>query len=459
MYEGKHLTNKRINDDLLSSLTKSSLVYWAIVGTLGLVVLAATVAVAFMINKGLGVTGLNRPVMWGFFITNFVFWIGISHAGVMLSAILRLSKAEWRRPATRAAEVLTIFSLMTAVLMPLIHSGRPWRLVYWVMFPYDFQRGIWMDIRSPLVWDPAAVNTYLTSSILFVFVALIPDIAIIRDRSSGIKKIVYSVLSLGWRGTTRQWKFQAIAGILLSALILPVFVSVHSIVSWDFGMAIAVKSWHSTIFAPYFVIGAVHSGVSGVVSVMIFMRWLFGWQNYVRHEHIDALGRLLLVIAIAWFYFLLMEFFFGIYGQEGDELATRHMQLLEPPWQWFFIVFIITAFLFPVPMWLFRRVRRNLWLMLITTISVNIGMWLERLLIIVPGLARKQVFSGTWYTYAPSAIEITIIGGTFAMVLMLFLLFAKIFPLIPLFDIKEGQVLQDKIKVGKIEVPAVIRED
>ena len=301
MYEGKHLTNKRINDDLLSSLTKSSLVYWAIVGTLGLVVLAATVAVAFMINKGLRVTGLNRPVMWGFFITNFVFWIGISHAGVMLSAILRLSKAEWRRPATRAAEVLTIFSLMTAVLMPLIHSGRPWRLVYWVMFPYDFQRGIWMDIRSPLVWDPAAVNTYLTSSILFVFVALIPDIAIIRDRSSGIKKIVYSVLSLGWRGTTRQWKFQAIAGILLSALILPVFVSVHSIVSWDFGMAIAVKSWHSTIFAPYFVIGAVHSGVSGVVSVMIFMRWLFGWQNYVRHEHIDALGRLLLVIAIAWF--------------------------------------------------------------------------------------------------------------------------------------------------------------
>jgi molybdopterin-containing oxidoreductase family membrane subunit len=459
MYEGKTYSNKQINDDLLSSLTKSSLVYWAIVGTLGLIVLVATVAVAFMINKGLGVTGLNRPVMWGFFITNFVFWIGISHAGVMLSAILRLSKAEWRRPATRAAEVLTIFSLMTAVLMPLIHSGRPWRLVYWVMFPYDFQRGIWMDIRSPLVWDPAAVNTYLTSSILFVFVALIPDIAIIRDRSSGIKKMVYSVLSLGWRGTTRQWKFQAIAGILLSALILPVFVSVHSIVSWDFGMAIAVKSWHSTIFAPYFVIGAVHSGVSGVVSVMILMRWLFGWQNYVRHEHIDALGRLLLVIALAWFYFLLMEFMFGIYGQEGDELATRHMQLLEPPWMWFFIVFIITAFLFPVPMWLFRRVRRNLWLMLITTISVNIGMWLERLLIIVPGLARKQVFTGTWYTYAPSIIEITIIGGTFAMVLMLFLLFAKIFPLIPLFDIKEGQVLQDTIKVGKAEIPAVIREE
>ena len=459
MYEGKTLSNKQINDDLLRNLAKSPLVYWAIVGTLGLIVLAATGAVAFMINKGLGVTGLNRPVMWGFFITNFVFWIGISHAGVMLSAILRLSKAEWRRPATRAAEVLTIFSLMTAVLMPLIHSGRPWRLIYWVMFPYDFQRGIWMDIRSPLVWDPAAVNTYLISSVLFVFVALVPDIAIIRDRSSGIKKIVYSILALGWRGTTRQWKFQGIAGILLSALILPVFVSVHSIVSWDFGMAVAVTSWHSTIFAPYFVIGAVHSGVSGVVSVMIFMRWLFGWQNYVRPEHIDALGRLLLVIALAWFYFLLMEFMFGIYGQEGDELATRHMQLLEPPWSWFFVVFIITAFLFPVPMWLFRKVRRNLWLMLITTISVNIGMWLERLLIIVPGLARKQVFSGTWYTYAPSAIEITIIGGTFAMVLMLFLLFAKIFPLIPLFDIKEGQILQDKIKVGKIFVPAVIREE
>ena len=425
---------------------------------LGLVVVVAVGAAGFMVNQGIGVTGLNRPVFWGFFITNFVFWIGISHAGVMLSAILRLSKAEWRRPATRAAEVLTIFSLMTAVLMPFIHTGRPWRLMYWV-FPYDFSRGIWPDIRSPLVWDPSAVNTYLLSSILFVFIALVPDLAVVRDRATGIRRIAYSVLALGWRGTPRQWKLQAIAGILLSALILPVFVSVHSIVSWDFGMAVSVNSWHSTIFAPYFVIGAVHSGVSGVVTVMIFMRWLFGWEEYVRREHIDALGRLLIVIAIAWFYFFAMEFLFGIYGQEGDELATRSLQIFGHPWGWLFLTFIITSFFFPVPLWLFRSVRRSFLWMTITTISVNIGMWLERFIIIVPGLARKQVFTQSWYTYAPSPIEIMIVAGTFALVLMLFLLFAKVFPLIPLFDIKEGQILTDEIKIGRRRVPAVIREE
>ena len=458
MQEGKTLGYKQINRDLLSGIFENTVRYWAIVLFLGLVVLVAMSAAGFMVNRGIGVTGLNRPVFWGFFITNFVFWIGISHAGVMLSAILRLSKAEWRRPATRAAEVLTIFSLMTAVMMPFIHTGRPWRLMYWV-FPYDFQRGIWPDIRSPLVWDPSAVNTYLLSSILFVFIALVPDLAVIRDRSTGIRRIAYTVLALGWRGTPRQWKLQAIAGILLSALILPVFVSVHSIVSWDFGMAISVSSWHSTIFAPYFVIGAVHSGVSGVVTVMIFMRWLFHWEEYVRREHIDALGRLLIVIAIAWFYFFAMEFLFGIYGQEGDELATRSLQIFGQPWGWWFLTFIITAFFFPVPLWLFRNVRRSFLLMAITTVSVNIGMWLERFIIIVPGLARKQIFTQSWYTYAPSIIEIIIVLGTFAMVLMLFLLFAKFFPLIPIFDIKEGQVLKDEIEIGRRKVPAVIREE
>ena len=459
MQEGKILSHQQINRDLLRGIFENSVRYWIIIFVLAIIVLGAMSAAGYMINRGLGVTGLNRPVMWGFFITNFVFWIGISHAGVMLSAILRLSKAEWRRPATRAAEVLTIFSLMTAVMMPLIHTGRPWRLIYWVMFPYDFQRGIWMDIRSPLVWDPSAVNTYLTCSIMFVFVALIPDIAVVRDRCTGLRRVIYSVLSLGWRGTPRQWKLQAIAGVLLSALILPVFVSVHSIVSWDFGMTVSVKTWHSTIFAPYFVIGAVLSGVSGVVTVMILMRWLFGWQEYVRREHIDALARLLVVIAIAWFYFFAIELMFGIYGQEGDELATRHLQMFEPPWSWFFLTFIITAFFFPVPLWLFRNVRRSFLLMTITTISVNIGMWLERLIIVVPGLMRKQTFTGTWYTYAPSPVEITIVAGTFAMVLMLFLLFAKVFPLIPLFDIKEGQVLSDEIRIGRKRIPAVIREE
>ena len=262
MQETVPVTDQRANRNLLNSLYETPLWYWGLVAFLGVFVVGAMCAAGYMINQGLGVTGLNRPVFWGFFITNFVFWIGISHAGVMLSAILRLSKAEWRRPATRAAEVLTVFSLMTAMLMPLIHTGRPWRIFYWV-FPYDFARGVYMNVRSALVWDPSAVFTYLTSSILFVYVALLPDLAVIRDRSTGPRRIAYSILCLGWRGTPRQWKLQIIAGILLSALILPVFVSVHSIVSFDFSMVIAAKSWHSTIFPPYFVIGAVHSGGSG----------------------------------------------------------------------------------------------------------------------------------------------------------------------------------------------------
>ena len=310
MQEGRVLPAREINRDLLRSILTTPNWYWVTVAIMAIIVLGAMSAAGMMINKGMGLTGLNRPVMWGFFIVNFVFWIGISHAGVMLSAILRLSKAEWRRPATRAAEVLTVFSLMTAVMMPLIHTGRPWRLVYWVytlpFVPYDFARGIWPNVRSPLVWDPSAIFTYLTSSILFVMVALIPDMAVLRDRTTGIRHQAYALMAMGWQGTPRQWKLQIIAGILLSALILPVFVSVHSIVSWDFGMAVSVKSWHSTIFAPYFVVGAVHSGVSAVVFVMILLRWIYGWENYIRHEHIDALGRLLIVVATGWFYFFVM---------------------------------------------------------------------------------------------------------------------------------------------------------
>jgi len=204
MQEGRPLQSRQVNRELLVSILNSPKWFWAAIGILGFIVLTAMGAAGFMINHGLGVTGLNRPVMWGFFITNFVFWIGISHAGVMLSAILRLSKAEWRRPATRAAEILTVFSLMTAMLMPLIHTGRPWRTVYWIyslpFVPYDYARGIWPNVRSPAVWDPSAVWTYLTSSILFVLVALIPDFAVLRDRTTGLSNRIYGMLAMGWQG-------------------------------------------------------------------------------------------------------------------------------------------------------------------------------------------------------------------------------------------------------------------
>ena len=272
---------------------------------------------------------------------------------------------------------------MTALLMPILHTGRPWRVLYWA-FPYDFARGIWPNIRSPLVWDPTAINTYLISSILFVYVALIPDLAVARDRSTGSAHTVYSVLSLGWRGYPRQWRLQMLAGILLSALILPVFVSVHSIVSWDFAVAQSVEGWHSTIFAPYFVIGAIHSGVSAVVTVLIILRYIFHWGDYITRDTLDSLGRLLIVVATAWFYFFATEVLFGLFTLETPELGLRTLQLFQWPFAMLFLIFITTAYFIPVPLWLFRNVRRSFKWMLITTILVNIGMWLERFLIVVP---------------------------------------------------------------------------
>ena len=313
MYDRRTLTDEQINRELLSTVFSTPLWWVLLMAVLGIVVMGAGSAVGFMVNQGLQVTGLNRPVFWGFFITNFIFWVGISHAGVMISAILRLSQAEWRRPMTRAAEVMTVFSLMTAAMMPLFHLGRLWRF-YWFS-PYDFARGIWPDVRSPLVWDPMAITTYLTGSILFVYTALIPDLAVIRDRSTGWRRTFYGALSLNWHGNPRQWRLQAIAGILLSALILPVFVSVHSIVSWDFGVSL-VPSWHVTVFAPYFVIGAVHSGVSAVVTLMVIMVKLYKLDNYIWEEHFDAVGRLLVVVATAWLFFFWLDMVFAFWLAE-----------------------------------------------------------------------------------------------------------------------------------------------
>jgi molybdopterin-containing oxidoreductase family membrane subunit len=267
------------------------------------------------------------------------------------------------------------------------------------------------------------------------------------------------MLAMGWQGNARQWKLQVIAGVLLSALILPVFVSVHSIVSWDFGMAVSVKSWHSTIFAPYFVVGAVHSGVSAVALVLIILRYIYGWQNYIRHEHIDALARLLIVVATGWFYFFAMEVIFGFYGREADEIAVRNLQFTISPWNIWMMIFVGMTYFLPVSIWLSKSLRRNLWVMSLACIFVNIGMWLERFLIIVPGLARKQLLTFDWYTYRPSSVEWIIITGTFALVSMLMLIIARVVPLIPLYDIKEGEILRTEIKIGRVTVPAVFRED
>ena len=459
MQEHVQLDQKEINESLLSGVLGMPKWWLGLVTFLTLVFLTGVGAFGFMVNQGVGVTGLNRPVMWGFFMTNFVFWIGISHAGIMISAILRLSQAEWRRPVTRAAEVMTVFSLTAALMAaPLVHVGRPWRAMLWV-FPYDFARGVWPNIRSPFIWDPSAVMTYLTASSLFVFVALLPDLAVVRDRAKNKwVKMIYSQMCMGWRGTPRQWKMQAVAGILLSALVLPVFVSVHSIVSWDFAINIGVEGWHSTIFAPYFIIGAIHSGVSAVAMIMALMVWLWKWDKFLRHDHFDAIGRLLIVVATTWFFLFFLEWVFALYTLEKPELVLRELQVFQWPYIFLFIVFLLTAFFIPVPLWLFKNVRRSVKWMFWTTVLVNIGMWLERFLIIVPGVARKTPLTFDWGTYHPSIIELLMVAATFAWVGLGMLLFSKVFPLIPLFDIKEGMVVRDEIKIGRRTVPATIRE-
>ncbi len=457
MQEWRELSPSKINDDLLKFALHTPRWFWIAAACLGLVVGAGLLAFAFIIAGGLQFLGYNNQTQWAVLITNFVFWIGISHAGVMISAILRLTQAEWRRPITRAAEILTVFSLMTAMLMPIIHSGRPWRTLYWE-FPYDFSRGIWPNVRSALVWDPSAIFTYLLSSVMFVYVALIPDLAVARDHSRGLLRSFYAILAMGFQGTKRQWRLQAIAGILLSALILPVFVSVHSIVSWDFAVAL-VPGWHSTVFAPYFVIGAVHSGVSAVATLMAILRWVFHLEDYLTDDHFDALGRLLVVVSTTWLFFFGMDFYYSIFSRDEMEMAVWHLRIFEPPYNVLFPFFMITGYLIPVPLWLFRKVRRSVKAMFWTSLCVSVGMWTERYILIVPPLSHKQPFPFNWVSvYQPQPIEWLLVAFTFGVVTTGILVFAKIFPIIPIFDIKEGQTLRRVVQVGRRTVPGVIRE-
>ncbi|HEY7064807.1 MAG TPA: NrfD/PsrC family molybdoenzyme membrane anchor subunit [Chloroflexota bacterium] len=457
MQERHALSPARIDRDLLAFVLRTPLWFWLSSFALGLVLAAGLLSVAALILFGLQLLGLTNVQYWAVFITNFVFWVGISHAGVMISAILRLTHAEWRRPITRCAEVLAIFALLTAALFPLIHTGRMWRTIYWA-FPYDFTRGVWPDVRSALIWDPSAILTYLTGTILFVSVDLLPDLAVARDRATGWKHRVYGVLALGFRGTARQWRIQSIAGILLSALILPVFVSVHSIVAWDFAMAI-LPGWHSTILAPYFVIGAVHSGVAGVVTTMIVLRRVLHLEDYITLQHLDTIGRLQLVVWFGYVFFWLMDLYFGLFARDAVEVSIWQLRLTMPPTNVLFFIQVLTAIVLPLPFWLMRRFRRNVAVMFWLSILVNVGMFLERYYLVVTPVSFKQPFTFTWVaTYVPQPVEWIITAAAVALVCFGLLTFAKVLPIIPLWDVKEGQVLGTDVRVGRREVPAAIHD-
>jgi len=428
-------TPEQINDDLLRPLSGVSARYLIIMACLVAVVIAAAFAFGWQVYNGIGVAGLRRPVFWGFYITNFVFWIGLSHAGTLISAILRLANATWRRPVTRCAEVITVFALCIGATFPIIHLGRPW-LAFWLA-PYPSERGIWPNFRSPLLWDFFAINTYLTGSVTFLLLPMIPDFALIRDRSSGWKKKIYTVLALGWIGTPRQWHRLEKAMQIMAVAIIPVAVSVHSIVSWDFAMA-PVPMWHSTIFAPYFVAGAIFSGIAALILAMALLRKFLHLEEYLLPIHFENLGKLLLVMSLLWVYFVFAERLTSWYGNESSEMAVFWMTQ-RGSFSPLFWTMISCNFLIPFPLLAIKKFR-TITGTAIASFTVVIGMWLERFLIIVPSLSRKYM-PYAWVTspYRPTWVEITITAGTFAALGLLYMLFSKAVPIISIWELKWGR--------------------
>ncbi len=426
-------TVSQINDDLLLPLLRTSGRFWIAVVLLGSAVLAAVGAFGYQVWSGIGVWGIDRPVFWAFDITNFVFWIGISHAGTLISAILRLANATWRRPVTRCAEVITVFALMIGGTFPIVHLGRPW-LFFWLV-PYPSERQIWPQFRSPLAWDFFAIGTYLAGSITFLLLPIIPDWALVRDKTTGWRRRLYKVIALGWRGTPRQWHRLETAMHIMAIVIIPVAVSVHTVVSWDFAMA-PVPMWHSTIFGPYFVAGAIFSGIAGLILAMAFLRKFLHLEEYLLPIHFDNLGKLLLMMSLLWFYFVFAERLTTWYGNEPAEMAvfwTTQRGAFAP----LFWTMVFCNFLIPFPLLAIKKFRTTITGVVIASSTIVVGMWLERFLIIVPSLATKYL-PYAYGSYRPTWVEITIMAGTFAAMALFYVLFSKFVPIISMWELKAG---------------------
>jgi molybdopterin-containing oxidoreductase family membrane subunit len=426
-------STQRLAEDLLRPLFQTSWRFYALVATLASIVLAGVVAWFAQAWQGFGVTGIRWPIFWGFYVTNFVFWIGISHAGTLISAILRLVNARWRRPVTRCAEAITVFALMIGALFPIIHLGRPW-LFFWLV-PYPNERLLWPNFRSPLVWDFFAINTYLIGSVLFLVLPMIPDFALIRDRSTGWRRRVYGLLALRWQGTPKQWHRLESAMQIMAIAILPVAVSVHTIVSFDFSMAL-VPMWHSTIFGPYFVAGAIFSGIAALIIAMAILRRALHLEAHLHPVHFANLGKLLLLMSLLWGYFVFAERLTVWYGNKPEEMAafwsTQRGRFAPLYW-----TMVVCNFVIPFALLSIRRFR-TIAGCVTASVGVLVGMWLERFLIIVPSLAHKAL-PYSWGTYQPQPIEILITASTFAAMALLYTLFAKLIPVISIWELKVGE--------------------
>jgi Ni/Fe-hydrogenase subunit HybB-like protein len=424
-------TVDQYNEDILRVLEPPTFLYVAAVLALAGLVGMGAGALAYQTYYGLGVTGLMHPIFWGVYITTFVFWVGIAHAGTLISAILFLFRAKWRNAINRGAEAMTVFAVLTAGLFPLIHIGRLWK--FYFMLPYPNQRGLWTNFKSPLEWDVFAVGTYTTISILFFFVGLIPDIAAARDRVTDWRRYVYQILALGWRGTSEQWRAHSRAVLHLSGLATPLVLSVHSVVSWDFAMSV-VPGWHTTIFAPYFVAGAIFSGMAMVITVLVPVRKAFGLEAYIRSEHFDNMGKFIVLTSTIVGYAYGVEYFMAWYSANPYEQMSFWHRAFGDYW-WATFIMIFCNVVVPLPLWI-KAVRLNIPVVWVITLFINLGMWFERYVIIMTGLAHEYVPSA-WGYYHPSLTELTILAASFGFFLMFFLIFLRVFPVIAIQEVKE----------------------
>jgi len=429
---GHDLDYAGINRLVLRTLAPPGRAYWTLVALLAAMVAAGATTWMFQVWTGLGVTGLRQPVMWATYITNFVFWVGIAHSGTLISAILFLFRSRWRTPVYRAAETMTVFAVMTAGLFPLIHLGRVW-FFYWLL-PYPNERWLQPNFRSPLVWDAFAVSTYLIVSVTFLFMGLVPDVAAARDAATGWRRRFYTLLALGWHGTAEQWRHFSMAYLLLAGLATPLVISVHSVVSWDFAMA-QLPGWHSTIFAPYFVAGAIFSGCALVLTLLIPVRRLLGLEEAITPWHFDSLAKVILLMSLVVTYSYAAESFMAWYSANPFEQATFRLRYVGPyaPLSWTMVTCNCV-----IPLLLFSpRIRRNLRALFVISLFINVGMWLERFVIIAGSLATNFMPS-QWGVYHPTWVEMTITGASFAWFLMWFTLFTKFLPIVSMTELKEG---------------------
>lgn len=399
--------------------------FYVAFGILGLVFLWSLYMYVTQLWFGLGLTGMNQPVTWGFYIVNFVFFIGISHAGTLISAILRLSKAEWRRPITRMAEVITAIVLAIGGLHPIIDLGRPDRMLNLL------EAG---RLQSPLLWDITSITAYFTASTVYLYLPMIPDIARIRDRGGKLKWL-YTFMAWGWQGTERQIRVLNRAINILMVMVIPIAISVHTVISYIFSMTLQ-PGWHSTIFGPYFVVGAIFSGIAALMIVMIAFRKAYHLESYLKLIHFQYLSTLLLIMSLIWFYFTFSEYLTGVFGAEPHEMHII-MYKFTGPFAFYFWGMILCNFFLPVIIISFKKFR-TITGILIASIAVVIGMWLERLIIVVPSLANPRLDLPIGI-YIPTLLEWALFAGGLAVFVMGFMMFSKFFPLISIWEIEEGR--------------------